>query len=169
MAKDGTNRGGRRLGSGRKLSEAHIVDLSGRAADLTAKPLPKIKQYLNEKQSDGKPLGARRIYKDMLDYLQSVSCVEFVPEPLLEQYSICVARWIQAEHAVSEHGMLGRHPTTKGVIASPFIGIAHDYMKQANQALFQIVQIVQENRVVQEEPAEESVNDLLKRLRAKSS
>ena len=166
MAKDGTNRGGARLGSGRKSKNLKILTIDGQTVEDPEKKAPKIKQYLNAKQENGKPLGAKRIYKDMFAYLQNVGCVELVPEGLIEQYAVATARWIQCEMAVSEYGLTGEHPTTKGTVASVYIGASLNYMKQANQAFFQINQIVKDNRVIEIKPNEAPENDLLKRLKA---
>lgn len=153
------------MGAGRKPKETKVLNLDGQAADIQGVAMPKIKAYLNEKQKNGKPLGARKIFRDMFDYLAAIGCAEFVPTGLIEQYAICTARWIQLEEEISANGFLAKHPTTGGAIRSPYIDAAQDYMKQANQALFQINGIVKENRVVDLRPNEVPENDLLKRLR----
>lgn len=153
------------MGAGRKPKETKVINLDGQAAEIQGTAVPKIKAYLNAKQRNGKPLGARRIYRDMFDYLAGIGCAEVVPSALIEQYAICTARWIQLEEEVSATGFLAKHPTTGGAIQSPYINAAQDYMKQANQALFQINAIVKENRVVEIRPNEAPENDLLKKLR----
>ena len=55
------------------------------------------------------------------------------------------ARWAQWEEAISEYGMLAKHPTTKNAIASPYVSMSQQYMKQVNQIWYQIFQIVKEN------------------------
>ena len=56
-----------------------------------------------------------------------------------------VARWIQCEIAISEYGFLAKHPTTGAAIASPYVSMSREYMKQVNQCWYQIFQIVKEN------------------------
>ena len=46
---------------------------------------------------------------------------DFVNKRLLESYSMAFACFIQCEDALSKYGLLGKHPTTGGVVASPFI------------------------------------------------
>ena len=40
---------------------------------------------------------------------------------------------------------LAKHPTTQQAIASPFVGMAQNYMKQSNQMWAMLYQIVKEN------------------------
>lgn len=78
-----------------------------------------------------------------------------------------VARWIQAEEAVSKFGFLARHPTTKAAIASPYISMAQTYMKQVNTTWYQIFQVVKENSMTAYEggaPHEDKM-ELLLRMR----
>lgn len=56
-----------------------------------------------------------------------------------------VSRWIQCEEAISEYGMLARHPTTGNAIASPYVSMSQAYMKQVNQIWYQIYSIIQDN------------------------
>ena len=56
-----------------------------------------------------------------------------------------VARWISVEVFISQTGYLARHPTTGNAIASPYVSMSRDYMKQVNQCWYQIYQIVREN------------------------
>jgi ribosomal protein S3AE len=56
-----------------------------------------------------------------------------------------VARWIQCEEAISEYGFIAKHPTTNAAIASPYVSMSQNYMKQVNQLWYQIYQIVKEN------------------------
>lgn len=166
MAKDGTNRGGARLGAGRKPKETKVLSLNGQEAKLQAVEAPKIKQYLSAKQKNGKLLGAKRIYTEMYDYIAALGFIDEVPGALIEEYAICSARWIQCEEAITEYGFLSKHPTTEGVIATPFSGLSNQYMKQANQALYMINQILNECRQ-REESRGSGGNDLLKMLQEK--
>ena len=58
---------------------------------------------------------------------------------------MAVARWIQCEMAISEYGFLAKHPTTGAAIASPYVAMSREYMKQINQIWYQIFQLVKEN------------------------
>ena len=56
-----------------------------------------------------------------------------------------VSRWVQCEEAISEYGFLAKHPTTGNAIASPYVAMSQQYMKQSNQIWYQIFQVVKEN------------------------
>lgn len=83
MAKDGTNRGGRRVRAGGKpkaladkiaegkdaeIMEFHAPELEADeledAADLVGEDMPSPSEYLSARQKNGKPLGADEIYKE---------------------------------------------------------------------------------------------------------
>ena len=74
-----------------------------------------------------------------------------------------VARWIQCEQAISEYGFLAKHPTTGVAIASPFVSMAQQYLKQINQLWYQIYQVVKENCSVDYGGASPN-DDLMERL-----
>ena len=137
MAKDGTNRGGRRVRAGDKpkpLAEkiaagedADIIEFTPTAlegadlddaADLVGEDMPSPSEYLSARQKDGKPLGADEIYKETWLWLKNRGCDKLVNKRLLESYSLAFARFIQCEEALSTYGLLGKHPTTGGVAAS---------------------------------------------------
>ena len=152
MAKDGTARGGARVGAGRKSKALREKLIEGRdaqvmqiPADMEAVEMPPVKEYMKEGQRDGKPLGAEDIYTDTWKWLEKVGCAAFVNPLLIEQYSMTVARWIQCEKAISEFGMIGKHPTTGAPMASPYVSMSRDYQKQINQVWYEIYQIVKEN------------------------
>ena len=79
MAKDGTNRGGARVGSGRK-SKALVDKMSvGQPATVISLPEPPtftgedvqpIKEYLTSKQKTGKDLCAAEVYKETWNWLK---------------------------------------------------------------------------------------------------
>ena len=85
-------------------------------------------QYLREKMS-----------------LKDRGCERLVNTQLIEQYAMSVSRWIQCEECISEFGFLAKHPTTGNAIASPYVSMSQQYMKQVNQIWYQIFQVVKEN------------------------
>ena len=56
-----------------------------------------------------------------------------------------VARWIQAEEAVHTFGFLAKHPTTQMPIASPYVKISQDFLKQSTNLWLQIYGVIKEN------------------------
>lgn len=171
MAKDGTARGGARMGAGRKskslkdkLIEDGMATVLQVPDDIEAVEMPPIKEYLMQDQRDGQPLGADEIFKDIWKWLEKVGCASFVNPFLIEQYSMTVARWIQCEKAISEYGPIGKHPTTGAPMQSPYVSMAKDYQKQINQVWFEIYQIVKENCAGDySEKSEDPMENLLKK------
>ena len=172
MAKDGTNRGGARVGSGRK-SKALIDKISdGTSAQVIELPdppafegaeVPPIKEYLRAKQKMGKDLCAEDVYRETWEWLKARGCERLVNKQLIEQYAMSVSRWIQCEECISEYGFLAKHPTTGNAIASPYVAMSQTYMKQVNQVWYQIYQIVKENCAV-EYGGTAPQDDLMERL-----
>lgn len=168
MAKDGTNRGGRRVRAGDKpapLSDkmaagtpARVLDLPDFSqdlyveadelevsADLRGEDMPAPSDYLSARQKDGKPLGADALYAETWKWLRARVCERFVNPRLIEAYAQAFTRYIQCEDAVSTYGLLGKHPTTGGAIASPFVQMSQSYQKQANLIWYEIFDIVKQN------------------------
>ena len=159
MAKDGTNRGGARMGAGAKkkpladkIAEGNpgkrkltVIDFEDKATDLEGQQMPKPSKLLSATQKDGKPLVAEEVYIATWEWLAERKCASLVSPQLLERYSMSVARWIQCEEAISEFGFLAKHPTTGAAIASPYVAMSTNYMKQINQQWSVIFSIVKEN------------------------
>ena len=74
-----------------------------------------------------------------------MECDKAICPALVQQHAMCVARWIQCENAISEFGFIAKHPTTGGPIASPYVSMARDFLKQVNQSWYQIAQFVRDN------------------------
>ena len=119
MAKDGTYRGGARIGAGRphKSLEEKVADGDIKVSEinelvpepiteLDATEMPPIDEYLMANQRNGKPLGAKEIYISIYKWVKSLGCEKKVSLKLLEQYAMDRARWIQCENAISEYGQV---------------------------------------------------------------
>ena len=165
VAKDGTNRGGRRVRSGGKpdaladkiingksakvmglpYTELDGSDDLGEVSELEGNDMPNPSEYLSAMQRDGKPLGADIIFKETWEWLKNRGCEKFVNPRLLESYSQAFARFIQCEQAVTDYGLLGKHPTTGGAITSPFVTMSQSFQKQANVLWYEIFDIVKQN------------------------
>ena len=154
MAKDGTNRGGPRPGTGPKKKplidkinddRADGEKILPQPAEIEGYDIPPVKDYLKAKQKSGKDLCAEDIFVATYKWLKNCGCEKLVTVQQIEQYAMSVSRWIQCEEAISEFGFLAKHPTTGNAIASPFVAMSRDYMKQVNATWFAIHQIVKEN------------------------
>ena len=144
MAKDGTNRGGARPGAGRKKKSADTENPRNTAV-FGSEKVPEPAEYLSANQKNGVPLGADEIYRETWLWLKNRGCEKLVNPRLVESYSQAFARYIQCENAISAYGLLGKHPTTGGVISSPFVSMGQSYQKQANLLWYEIYQIVRSN------------------------
>ena len=152
MARDGTQRGGVRVGAGKKRKSLDDKILEG-TADFTEKNSNKTaankikspKKYLTADQKTGQKFYARQIYKETWEWIQSCGCEEIIPKQLVENYAQVSARHIQAEEFLSQYGLLTKHPTTGEPIISPFVKISLDYIKQSQQSWYQIYQAVRDN------------------------
>ena len=168
MARDGTNRGGRRVRAGNKPQPLADKIASGKAArileasdlkpdtlleasdlddaaDLYGEDMPEPSEYLRARQKDGKPLGADALFIETWKWLKERGCEKFVNPRLLEAYAQAFTRYIQCEEAISIYGLLGKHPTTGGAIASPFVQMSQSFQKQANLIWYEIFDIVKQN------------------------
>lgn len=185
MAKDGTNRGGRRVRAGDKPApaaekiqkgqqvqilkndiptlsptELEAVDLP-EGAVMNGADMPKPSDYLSARQKNGVPLGADEIYKETWLWLKERNCEKLVNPRLIEAYAQAFARYIQCEEATSIYGLLGKHPTTGGVITSPFVQMSQQYQKSANLIWYEIYDIVKQNCT---EVFEDNPNDTMELL-----
>ena len=158
MAKDGTNRGGARMGAGAKkkpladkITEGNpggrkltVMEFSN-TADLIGRDMPEPGKMLEAVQKDGKTLIASEIYRATWKWLDERGCAALVSPQVLERYAMSAARWIQCEEAITEFGFLAKHPTTGNAIQSPYVAMSQNFMSQTNRLWFEIFQIVKEN------------------------
>ena len=90
-------------------------------------------------------MGADDIYEETWFWLRDRRCEKLVNPRLIESYAQAFARYIQCEEAISTYGLLGKHPTTGGAIASPFVSMSQNFQKQANLIWYEIFDIVKQN------------------------
>lgn len=153
MAKDGTHRGGARVGAGRKKKPLADKIAEGKADNVMVLPtanfsgveMPPPKEYLKSRQRDGKDLCAVDIYEKTWEWLNKKGCADLVSQELIEHYAMSVSRWIQCQQAISDYGFLSKHPTTGAAIVSPYVNISLQYMKQVSVLWNQLYQVVKEN------------------------
>ena len=151
----GWDRPGRRKGRRRKEKKAltdrindggtaMVLDLL-EPSEMSGEEMPPVKDYLKAKQKSGKSFCAAEVYEETWKWLRERGCDRLVNIQLVEQYAVSVSRWIQCEECISEYGFLAKHPTTGNAIASPYVSMSQQYMKQVNQIWYQIYQVVKEN------------------------
>ncbi len=172
MAKDGTARGGQRVGAGRKSKALTDKIADGRLngamvlpepTDIEGADVPAVKDYLKATQKNGKDLCAEDIYIETYKWLKDRELRNVSKQPANPAVCHECSRWIQCEECTSEYGFLAKHPTTSAAIASPYVAMSREYMKQVNQCWYQIYQIVKENCSV-EFGGRSPQDDLMERL-----
>lgn len=157
MAKDGTARGGQRPGAGAKKKPLADKILEGKARpslqiveldppeNLEGFEMPKVADWMVENQQVGIDLNAAEIFEDTWAFIVRMQCERFVAPQIVRHYAMEMARWIQCERAISKFGLLAKHPTTGGAMASPYVQMSREYSKQANAAWYQITAIIKEH------------------------
>lgn len=166
MAKDGTNRGGARIGAGRKSKSAEEKIIEGKFAftpqldDGNFEP-PEPKSYISAEQKMGGESCATEIFRYVYSFLKLYGCENAVSAQLVESYAQMVSRHIQCEKILSETGFLAKHPTTGEPVTTPFVKMSLDFLKAANQLWYQIFQVVKENS---SRGAVPSSNDMMENL-----
>ena len=128
----------------------------------------KLIPYVNNARTHSKEqitkLLADEVYTETYQWLKERSCEKIVSRQLVEQYAMSISRWIHCEQIVTKYGYISKHPTTNAAIASPYVAMSQNYMKQANQIWNQIFQIVRENCSVefQGNPQDDMMERLLR-------
>lgn len=171
MAKDGTGRGGVRIGAGRKPKTMADKILDGKISAPSIKEksnfkIPTAKSYLDAEQKGGGKTCAKQVYRNTYNWLNSCGCADLVAPQTVENFAQTIARHIQAESAITSTGFLARHPTTGEPMASPYVKISLDYLKAAQQIWYQISQIVKNNSVANYDDDDMMENLLTFRKRA---
>ena len=151
MAKDGTTRGGNRVGSGKKGKSLKDKILDGTAifnaknSDFVSKTKIKPpKKYLTAPQKDGSKLQSKKVYKEIMEWLRRQGCAALLPPQLIEDYAQATARHIQCEEYLSTYGLIAKN-TSGEAAASPFHRMNIDFMKISSQLWQQIYSVVREN------------------------
>ena len=147
-------RGGARPGAGRKKkpladkilegkeSKAKVLDFG---AKIEGVDMPEPGKYLSEQTKGASENVAKAVYQKTWAWLKERKCDVYINPQLVEQYAMSVARWIQAEEAVHTFGFLAKHPTTQMPIASPYVRISQDFLKQSTNLWLQIYGVIKEN------------------------
>ena len=100
MAKDGTMRGGARVGAGKKPKALHQKINEGSAdgalilpqpVELEGADVPPVKEYLKAAQKNGKELLAEEVFNETYLWLKKFGCAELVNTQLINQYAMAVA------------------------------------------------------------------------------
>lgn len=153
MAKDGSKRGGRRPGAGRKpkpladkINEGKVAEIIDfKTGNLKGRKMPEVDDYMKAEQKAGIKLEAEKIYQNTYKWLKERGCDELINPILLHEYAMSAARWVQCQIAINKFGFLSKHPTTGNAIASPFVSMLSSFQKAMDASWYQIYQVVRDN------------------------
>ena len=114
LAKDGTNRGGFRVGAGRKKKPLAEKIADGQASKTDAvvpvasepeisAAIPEPRDFINTEQRGlaGVTNESRAIYDDTMKWLAERGCADIVPRGMVEKYAVATARWEQCDKLMS--------------------------------------------------------------------
>ena len=145
MAKDGTSRGGIRVGAGRKRNPQNSNIIDGTAEFGAKTKIRPPKKYLTAEQQDGGKLYSKKIYEETTQWIIAHGCETLIPKQLVEDYAMATARHIQCEEYLSNFGLIAKHPTTGIPISSPFFRMNVESQRLASQLWYQIYTAVRDN------------------------
>lgn len=123
-----------------------IQKISDKKSEMLSYDMPPVSEYLKQKTKNTTANIAPQIYEETWDWLSERNCAHLIKKELLEQYSLITARWVQCEEGINMYGLLAKHPTTKMPIASPYVNMSLNFLKQANETWAKIIQIVNEHQ-----------------------
>jgi phage terminase small subunit len=143
--------GGSRAGAGRpkktvaeKILEGnpgkrpiHILDFGHK------EELPELPENPPEYLSDD----AKEIYKKVFEWLKRIGCTAGILPYNLEEYAFLRARWVAIEELNTKHGLLVKNPSNGQAIASPYVQMAHQYLKLTNEVWAKIYAVVRESKL----------------------
>jgi hypothetical protein len=166
MAKDGTLRGGRRVGAGHPRSPLTEKLLTGNHG----KPITHLKVLPSDEEQkpdgfimlDGIEGGfeiptAESIYTIMRDFLERTGCVDVVPISLVEDFAFLRRSYLECEYMNRKKGRLIDGSR------SPYVAMALDYQKASLQVFNHIWSIVEKNSAEQYEKKNDFLNMLTQR------
>lgn len=164
MAKDGTARGGKRTGSGRKGKSTAQKILDGVQANsmsieamedkaeygnVPALPSWEVEeQYMTikvgNKEYEAPALQTDKVFRYVWNFLDKIGVAEDVGTHLVQLYAFEIARFIQVEQITSMIGFTFPHPTSGAPMASPYVNASMSYLKQANVLWNNITQVIRD-------------------------
>lgn len=151
-----------------KLKEPEQKEFTNNSKkDISGNDMPSVSDYLKKMTKNTNENIAPEIYQKTWKWLKARGCEQFVKEELIEQYSLYIARWVQCEEGINAYGLLAKHPTTGSPIASPYVAMGLNFLKQANIIWGQIFQIVKENSSVVAEGSNPNDDIMLQLLKGK--
>ena len=142
MAKDGTRRGGARVGAGRprkqKPENPETVLQIVTVADAERNSFPAFNRDLCDAKGAYSLATAEDVYYSVYKFARDNGAEGRVPKELVELFAVTYSRWVQVEKEISKDGFTAEHPTTGAPCKSPLVDVSNTYSKQAHNYWYSI-------------------------------
>ena len=142
MAKDGTRRGGARVGAGRprkqKPENPETVLQIVTVADAERRSFPAFNRDLCDTKGAYSLADAEDVYYSVFKFARDNGAEGRVPKELVELFAVTYSRWVQVEKEISKDGFTAEHPTTGAPCKSPLVDVSNTYSKQAHNYWYSI-------------------------------
>ena len=142
MAKDGTRRGGARVGAGRprkqKPENPEAVLQIVTVNDAERESFPTFNRDLCDAKGAYSLTDAENVYYSVFKFARANSADGRVPKELVELFAVTYSRWVQVEKDISKEGFTAEHPTTGAPCKSPLVDVSNTYSKQAHNYWYSI-------------------------------
>ena len=142
MAKDGTRRGGARVGAGRprkqKPENLETVLQMVTVNDAERESFPPFNRDLCDAKGAYSLAAAEDVYYSVFKFARDNGAEGRVPKELVELFAVTYSRWVQVEKDISKEGFTAEHPTTGAPCKSPLVDVSNTYSKQAHNYWYSI-------------------------------
>ena len=142
MAKDGTRRGGARVGAGRKKKQKpetpETVINSISVTEEERGSFPQFNRTLHDAPGEFSLAAAEGVYYSVFKFAKENGAENRVPKELVELFAVTFSRWVQVEEQISKEGFTAEHPTTGAPCKSPLVDVSNTYSKQAHNYWYSI-------------------------------
>ena len=142
MAKDGTRRGGARVGAGRprkqKSENPETVLQIVTVTDAERSSFPAFSRDLCDAKGAYSLADAENVYYSVYKFARGNGAEGRVPKELIELFAVTYSRWVQVEKDISKDGFTAEHPTTGAPCKSPLVDVSNTYSKQAHNYWYSI-------------------------------
>ena len=142
MAKDGTRRGGARVGAGRprkqKPENPETVLQIVTVTDAERSSFPAFNCDLCDAKGAYSLTDAEGVYYSVYKFARDNGAEGRVPKELVELFAVTYSRWVQVEKDISKDGFTAEHPTTGAPCKSPLVDVSNTYSKQAHNYWYSI-------------------------------
>ena len=100
---------------------------------MILQPYDILKQFKDEE------IDATKIYDELKENIDNNKYQ--VPNALINEYALCLARWLQIESALNKYGLIIKGSNDK-LKLSPYVQLSQQYLKQVNEVYSKIENII---------------------------